>query len=632
MSVAIDNNAVNTPGRSTGWLRQAFRFLSRDDLRLPLLLIACLIPRAIVALKLRTVCDDGYFYLQLADSLEQGDIAKSLDYLNINVYPALLAGLHRLGFDWIAGAKIWGVVMGTLLVVPLFDWLQRMFDRRTASVAVFLYAVHPKVIENTVEPIREVTFWLFFVCCLSFFWRALESRRWGQFLAAGVFLALALHTRVEGWYLLLPMTTCGALRWVRVPAARLRLVSGGLACLAITPLFIVTVNTTLLSHHPNWEFGRLHPFVLLGSWLQTSLVRADVAAPPPNLPNLGPAPFKPASASQPVAAQPLPQSEGTHAPGSHPQGAHRVIPAGHEESNITPAADPKPVDRANVAIQIPPQYPGRLLPTQTAGAIPGGQTRMPFFVRAGLYGSEMVRTLGIVFFGLALAGMARWRTWCREPEKAVLVVLTLATLAAIWIRLTESGELNGRYFLILVVIDGAFAASACLALAGWLDALALRMRGARLSAGPLGSLLWLALLTAGWAQAFSHQHTHRDAQARLGKWIGQHAGPFGSVACDFLSMRTGYVAAGTVPTLVKFDDLYAPEVDRHPPDLIITSPASLRPDLCICLGRRAKQLGLARMDPGDSGAGPEFLIYARTPRAADPVRHADARNDGPTRR
>jgi len=631
MSVAIDHNAVNTPGRSTGWLGRIFRFLSRDDLRLPLLLIACFIPRAIVAFRLRTVCDDGYFYLQLADSLDEGNIAKSLDYLNINVYPVVLAALHRLGFDWIAGAKIWGVVMGTLLVVPLFNWLQRMFDRRTASVAVFLYAIHPKVIENTVEPIREVTFWLFFVLCLDFFWRALESRRWGQFFAAGAFLALALHTRVEGWYLLLPLTAWAALRWWRVPAARLRLVSGGILCAAITPLFILAVNTTLLAHHPNWEFGRLHPFVLLGSWLRTSVVRADATTGPSTLPNHGPAPFRSEVAPHPVTARQSPQPESTTLPGGQPQSSDRVVPVAHEESTIAPRGDQQAANRPEVATESLAR-PAPPPPPQTEGAIPGGQARMPFSVRARLYFSELARTLGLVFLGLALVGLARLRSWRSEPEKAVLVVLTLATLVAIWIRLTESGELNGRYFLILIVIDGAFAASACLALARWLDGLALRMPGTRFSVSSLGSLLWVALLTAGWAQAFCHQHAHRDAQARLGKWIGQHAGPFESVACDFLSMRTAYVAAGTMPTLVKFDDLYEPRFDRRPPDLIIASPASLRPDLCICLGRRARQLGLARMDPGDSGAGPQFLIYARAARSAEPVRHADARDAAPTRR
>ena len=168
--------------------RSGESLLSRTDVRLVIVLVCCFVPRAIAAWRLPAACDDAYYYLHVADSLQGGRVARALEYLNINVYPMVLIGLHRMGLDWIFAAKMWGVLTGTVIVLPLFDWLRRMFNDRIALLAVFLYAVHPRIVEPTVEPLREATFWLFFVVCLDLFWRAAEERRTWQFVAGGLSL------------------------------------------------------------------------------------------------------------------------------------------------------------------------------------------------------------------------------------------------------------------------------------------------------------------------------------------------------------------------------------------------------------------------------------------------------------
>ena len=98
---------------------------SRTDVQLAIVLIACVVPRAIAAWRLPAVCDDAYYYLHVADSLDKGRVERAMEYLNINVYPLVLSGLHRLGLDWIFAAKLWGVLTGAAIVFPLFDWLRR---------------------------------------------------------------------------------------------------------------------------------------------------------------------------------------------------------------------------------------------------------------------------------------------------------------------------------------------------------------------------------------------------------------------------------------------------------------------------------------------------------------------------
>ena len=63
-----------------------------------------------------------------------------------------------------------------------------------------------------------------------------------------------------------------------------------------------------------------------------------------------------------------------------------------------------------------------------------------------------------MFLVLTGIGFVRGRRELLDPRKAVLGVLTLAVLLAIWVRASEIGNLNGRYFLLLVFLDAPFTA------------------------------------------------------------------------------------------------------------------------------------------------------------------------------
>jgi 4-amino-4-deoxy-L-arabinose transferase-like glycosyltransferase len=536
-SLAIHEPPATAPRGAPRNARRASQFFSRTDVRLGFVLILCFVARVIAAWRLSAVCDDAYYYLHVADSLQRGHLARGLEYLNINVYPVVLIALHRLGLDWIVAGKLWGVLMGTALVLPLFDWLRRMFDERIAMLAVLLYAVHPKIIEMSVEPLREATFWFFFVLCLDLFWRAAQERRWWQFAAAGASLALALHTRIEAWFLLVPFGVWFAVSWWRVPAARTRLVLGSLLCLAITPLFVFLVNVTLLANHSRWELGRLSPFLLVGKFVQAPL--HDVAE---------------SDATVPVPATPsVPQGEGS------------------------------------------------------ATASDGGPSST-----AQQYFREMTRTLGPVFLVLTLIGFVRGRREFLDPNKATLGLLTLAVLLAIWVRVSEIGNMNGRYFLILVFIDAPFTALGGLAVIRRIEQFGLDRRIDWLRPGRGSAVVVSCLLIAGLAQAVSIHHRSRDNEARLGKWIARQAGAFHSVIADFTSVRPAYAAARAMPDVVTFDEFYEKRFDHAPPDLAIFHPASFREGLLPHLVRRMARLGLTPLDlNGFSHAKPDYVVFVR---------------------
>jgi len=225
---------------------------------------------------------------------------------------------------------------------------------------------------------------------------------------------------------------------------------------------------------------------------------------------------------------------------------------------------------------------------------------------------EITRTLGLPFFALTFLGLVHGRRRLFEPENAALGLLTLAIPLAIWVRLSQCGNLNGRYFLLLVFIDAPFTAWGCLALLRWIEQFARQhaSRWAQAASGP--AILAACLLTAGWAQALASHHGHRDVQARLGKWIGAQGGRFRYVVSDLQSIRPAYIAAHEMPEVVLFDEFYEKRFDRSPPDLAIFYPTWYRPELLPDLIRRAARIGLTPLDQTSfSAAKPEFVIFVR---------------------
>jgi len=250
-----------------------------------LLLLAALLPRALMAWKLDVICTDGALYLELAQALDRGDLQRGLQEMNLNVYPAVLVLMHRLGFGWELGAEVWGVLAASLTVLPLFGWIRRQFDDRVATVACMLYAVHPKLIGWSPEIIRDPTFWLLFTLGLYLTWRAVTEVRLGLFLAAGATITMAALTRVEGLFLVIPLALWTVWRWRALEIGRGRLVWGAALSMVALPAFVLLVNVTLLRHHPRWEGIRGVPLVVVQKWSARLLewtATGAVTAPTPH--------------------------------------------------------------------------------------------------------------------------------------------------------------------------------------------------------------------------------------------------------------------------------------------------------------------------------------------------------------
>lgn len=256
-----------------------------ERLRLPsapwlllILVVLCLIPRVVMALRIPSVCPDGVLYIRLAESLDAGDLRSGFRDMALNIYPVILTGLHRLGFDWEVGAAVWGVTISSLVVLPLWGWARRQFDDRVALVACLLYAVNPKMIEWSPEVMRDPTFWFLFTLSIYLLWRAVTEVRHGYFVAAGAAVMLASLTRIEGLFLLIPLVLWTFWRYLALEQGRRKLVVGAVLCVALFPLLIAMVNVIWFCGHAGWAVVRLDPAARIGPWMESMLGRKVVVA------------------------------------------------------------------------------------------------------------------------------------------------------------------------------------------------------------------------------------------------------------------------------------------------------------------------------------------------------------------
>jgi len=206
---------------------------------LVILVLVCLALRVLMATRLTSVDPDGVLYIQLAQALEAGDLKQGTQGMGFNTYPVILMLLHRGGLDWEMAGVVWGVVIASLVVPPLYGWVRRQFDDRVALAACMLYAVHPKTIAWSPELTRDPTFWFLVTLTLYLLWRAVTEVRLTWFLAAGVPLVLTLLTRFEGLVLVIPLVLWTFWRLIALESARARLLLGAILCVVAIPALAV---------------------------------------------------------------------------------------------------------------------------------------------------------------------------------------------------------------------------------------------------------------------------------------------------------------------------------------------------------------------------------------------------------
>jgi hypothetical protein len=483
-----------------------------------LLLALCLVPRAVAAWNLDVLWGDSLHYRYASICLEQGDFSQGFAEFGLNVYPLILIPLRHLGIDWQIAGKAFGVIIASLTVVPLWGWLRRVFDDRLAAIACCVYALHGKLIALSPLILRDSTFWFVLVLTLYYLWRAIGELRAGLFLAAGLALTLAVHTRTEGWLLVIPLAGWGLCRWPRALSERRHLILGILLSLAVIPAAVTLLNFTWLREYPRWEFVRPIHFVTAVEWWN-SQTGMQLPVPCPEVVPTG----------------------RVHIPQSDESAAASELAAKKKTPQEKPAA-------ASIAPSVKPPQPFSSI--VVPAALPPEMTTPSWKLTLRLL-EGLAKSCTWVGGLLLLIGLTRgWRILIR-PEHLALLGLTAALLLVTRIRSGIAG-FDQRYFMPIVILSipwMAWGLDCVLVLTRQLP-VCRKMgpsRGSRILAGILIATAVLCSFVDGPISTPAYMRKHAD----LGRWIHRHVGPEPSITANFDEMALdAYYANGHVAAIV----------------------------------------------------------------------------------
>ncbi len=539
-----------------------------------MLLLVCLVPRAVAAWNWDVLWGDSLHYVYASLALEQGNFDEGFAEFGLNTYPLILIPLRHLGIDWQITGKYFGVLVASLAVLPLWGWLRRMFDDRLAVIACLVYALHGKLIAISPLIIRDSTFWLLMALTLYYVWRAVGELRIGFFLAAGAMLTLAVHTRTEGWLLLIPLLGWAACRWFTVGTRRLRLAVGVLLSLAVIPAAVSAVNITWLRENPRWEFLRTDHLQMAVDWwnsasgMHVRIPQREIAMPVPNR-------FLQTPPPRLVAASPPPG----------------------------PAVQPSPPLFASILVPAP---------------IPPEQSR-PGWVLTFKLLERLVKAYTWVGSVLLLVGLVcGWRIFLR-PEHLTLFCMSLCLLVVSRIRYWAAG-LDLRYFMPMVIVGAAWMALGL----EHVIAVAWRLfeRGGELSPRALRILLG-SLIAVAVACSFLDAPMSAGAYMRkhvaMGNWIRKHARPEPAIVgnVDYLSLDTFYANGRVVGIFLPRDRLALPMpvalTERKANVVVLWNEENIAHDCLTLIERRITgYCGYRRVEGKELPAGPdELMVFVR---------------------
>jgi 4-amino-4-deoxy-L-arabinose transferase-like glycosyltransferase len=186
--------------RGLGYLETLSNFLNQEmkrvDRRLLIgLLILAFLIRIPLLMHPEVIHNDGTEYIRHARQILTWDWTTGKSH---PFYPTLIAIFHFLTpSDELAG--IWvSVILGALVVLPVFYLGRAIFNERIGIIAAFFATFHPFLYIYSGSVLTESTFHLLLATTVLFGWNAFNKGRFRDALLFGLFTAFSYLTRPEG--------------------------------------------------------------------------------------------------------------------------------------------------------------------------------------------------------------------------------------------------------------------------------------------------------------------------------------------------------------------------------------------------------------------------------------------------
>jgi len=137
-------------------------------------------------------------YIEAARHFWEGDWVAGLASFYPPLFPLMIAAVYPLFGDWELAGQFWPLVLGILVLFPLFGLLQRIYGHRVAYAGLLFYGMSPYLARLSLEVRTELPYTFFLVVSLFFLQRGLENEKRMPLFVSGIVSALAYLARPEG--------------------------------------------------------------------------------------------------------------------------------------------------------------------------------------------------------------------------------------------------------------------------------------------------------------------------------------------------------------------------------------------------------------------------------------------------
>jgi len=144
--------------------------------------------------------NDGPIYIHQARALYYGlwstaNTCSPVDYLTL--YSILTTAAYPLFGDWVRAAMAVNLIFGALMIIPLYLLLRRFLNEETSFLTTFIFVMLPLFVVQSVNVIRDPSYWFFSFLGLYLLVRDDESKTPYALVFSSLSFLIAAATRIE---------------------------------------------------------------------------------------------------------------------------------------------------------------------------------------------------------------------------------------------------------------------------------------------------------------------------------------------------------------------------------------------------------------------------------------------------
>lgn len=189
------------------------------------------------------ILDGQHYFWYAIDTSILGHFPSGYDFPN-NGWPALLSVFFSIFesnnfLDYMNLQRILSVVVSSLTVIPIYLLCRRFVDAKYAVIGAGIFALDPRMIQNSLLGITDSFFILLVSCSLAF---SFSNNRFGAYIGMGT-AALAALIRYEGLLLIIPLLIIYYIKYGKTKNFRKYFALFAIFCLILLPMAYIRIAT-----------------------------------------------------------------------------------------------------------------------------------------------------------------------------------------------------------------------------------------------------------------------------------------------------------------------------------------------------------------------------------------------------